>query len=142
MMHRLGFAATIVALSFGAAACAGDEPAVAPSPDAGIATTLADFSIRPAETEAAAGSVTFDLVNEGPSDHAFALVRTDLAHDALPMEDHVLLLDDLEVVADAGEVPFDTERSLTVDLAPGAYVMVCTIRGHYESDMHTAFTVT
>jgi uncharacterized cupredoxin-like copper-binding protein len=143
MVHRLrGVAVVAALLTIGAAACSGDEAATAPSQDTGIATILADFSIKPAESEAPSGSITFDLVNEGPSDHAFALIRTDRAEDDLPTEDHVPRLDDLDVVAEVAEMRFGAERSLAVRLEAGSYVMACTIPGHYESDMHAAFSVT
>lgn len=142
MRQGMVLVAAIVALTSGAVACAGDEPSTTPSPDAGIATTLSDFAIAPSETEAPAGSITFDLTNEGPSDHSFAMVRTDLAEDALPLADHIVATDTLEVVADIEQVAFEATDVLSVDLEAGSYVMFCTIPGHYESDMHAAFTVT
>ena len=142
MGRRIRTAVGVIALLTCAAACSGDEPAATPSPDAGIATTLTDFKIKAAETEAAAGSVTFDLTNDGPSDHSFFLVHTDLAEDQLPVTDHVVEIGDLEVAATVDEIPFGSEDRITVDLEPGEYVMFCNFTGHYESDMHAAFSVT
>lgn len=142
MRQRLCFAAALVLLVVTAAACSSDAASSTPSPDAGIATTLTDFMIKPAETEALAGPVTFDLRNDGPSDHSFFLARTDLAEDALPVTDHVVDLDQLDVSGQIDRIEFDAERSLTVDLEAGSYVMFCNLTGHYESDMHAAFTVT
>jgi uncharacterized cupredoxin-like copper-binding protein len=142
MRRRVCIATGLVLLVAAAAACSSDAASSAPSPEAGIATTLTDFKIKPAETESLAGPVTFDLTNDGPSDHSFYLVRTDLPEDQLPVTDHVVDLDQLDVVGQIDRVEFDTQRSLTVDLEPGTYVMFCNLTGHYESDMHTAFTVT
>ena len=141
-MHRLWLVAAIVALAGSAVACSGGEPTVAPSQDAGIATTLTDFAIKPAEVEAPTGSVTFDLTNDGPSDHSFYLVRTDRAEDELPVVDHVVEVAQLEVVAEVEQVAFEAQQVLSVDLEAGGYVMFCNLAGHYESDMHTVFTVT
>jgi uncharacterized cupredoxin-like copper-binding protein len=142
MRQRSWLAAALAALALIGAACSsGSEPA-APSPDSGIATTLTDFKIKPAETEAPAGSVTFDLANDGPSDHTFFMVKTDLTEDALPVADHLVQVDQLDIVAQIDRFDAGTERSLTLDLEPGSYVMFCNLTGHYESDMHTAFTVT
>jgi len=125
-----------------AASCSSSgEASASPSPT-GIAVTLSDFKIKPAETETPAGSVTFDLTNDGPSDHTFFMVKTDLADDVLPVADHLVQVDQLDVVAEIDTFPAGTEQSLSVDLQPGAYVMFCNLTGHYESDMHTAFTVT
>ena len=142
MRQRVWLATAIVALGVSGVACASDEPAAGVSPDAGIATTLSDFAIRPAEVEAPAGSVTFDLTNEGPSDDSFLVARTDIAEDELPATDHVVDLEALEVVIQVDEVPFEAESVVSADLEAGDYVMFCALPGHYESDMHTAFTVT
>ena len=69
MRQRAWLAAASAALVLFGSACGGSSEATpSPSDDAGITTTLADFSIKPAEKEATAGSVTFDLENDGPSD--------------------------------------------------------------------------
>jgi uncharacterized cupredoxin-like copper-binding protein len=143
MRQRARLATALVAISLFAVACGGSAGAAAsPTPDQGIATTLTDFKIKPAEVEAPAGEVSFDLQNDGPSDHTFFLVKTDLAEDALPVVDHVVDLSGLDIAAQAGVLPFGTHASLTADLSAGTYVMFCNLPGHYESDMHAAFTVT
>jgi uncharacterized cupredoxin-like copper-binding protein len=142
MANRMWLAAAVVALAGSAVACSGDEPAAAPSPELGIVTTLTDFAIRPAETEGSAGEVAFDLVNDGPSDHSFFLVRTDRADDDLPVVDHVVDTSQLEVVEEVERIEFAAEQAVALDLEAGNYVMFCNLPGHYESDMHAAFTVT
>jgi uncharacterized cupredoxin-like copper-binding protein len=143
MKQRVWLAAALAALSLSAAACGGSSEATpSPSDDAGIATTLADFSIKPAEKEATAGPVTFDLENDGPSDHTFYVVHTDLADDALPVKDHLVQVAGLDVVGELDDVPFNATPSITVPMTPGAYVLLCNYPGHYESGMFAAFTVT
>jgi uncharacterized cupredoxin-like copper-binding protein len=143
MRHRVRPATTLVALLVLGAACGGSAGAgESPSPEQGIATTLTDFKITPADTEAAAGEVSFDLENDGPSLHTFFLVNTDLAEDALPVTDHVVDLGALEVVAQSGEVAVGAQAPVTGDLSAGTYVMLCNLPGHYEAGMHAAFTVT
>jgi uncharacterized cupredoxin-like copper-binding protein len=143
MRRRAWLAGALAALSLTVAACGSSGGDASPSPSpSGIATTLADFSIKPAEKEAPAGSVTFDLQNDGPSDHTFYVVRTDLADDALPVKDHLVQLSGLDVVAKLDNVPFNAAPSLTLSMTPGAYVFLCIYPGHYESGMFAAFTVT
>jgi uncharacterized cupredoxin-like copper-binding protein len=143
MRHRARLATALVALLVLGAGCGGSAGASgSPSPDRGIATTLTDFKITPADTEAPAGQVSFDLENDGPSLHTFFLVKTDLADDALPVTDHVVDLGALEVVAQSGEVAVGVQASVTGDLSAGRYVMFCNLPGHYEAGMHAAFTVT
>ena len=143
MRRRAWLAAVLVVLALASAACSSTGGASSsPTPSTGIAVTLSDFKIKAAETEAPAGPVTFDLTNDGPSDHTFFMVKTDLAEDALPGADHLVQVDQLDAVAEVDTFRANTERSLTVDLQPGTYVMFCNLPGHYESDMHAAFTVT
>ena len=141
MRHRVWTTAALAVLAVSALSCAGDEPAPTSSPEAGIATTLSDFKIKPAEAEADSGPVTLELTNNGPSEHMFLLVRTDLAEDALPVTDHVVDIEQLEVVGEVDRIEADAERSITAELAAGDYVMLCNLTGHYESDMHAAFAV-
>jgi uncharacterized cupredoxin-like copper-binding protein len=136
-------AAVLVVLALASAACSSNDGASSsPTTGPSIAVSLSDFKIKAAETEAPAGPVTFDLTNDGPSDHTFFMVKTDLAEDALPVADHLVQVDQLDVVAEIDTFTEGTERSLTVDLQPGSYVMFCNLPGHYESDMHAPFTVT
>jgi uncharacterized cupredoxin-like copper-binding protein len=140
--RRIWLAVALAGLAVAGAACSSNgEASPSPAPS-GIAVTLSDFKIKPADTETPAGSVTLDLTNDGPSDHTFFMVKTDLADDALPVADHLVQVDQLDVVAEIDRFPVGTEQSLSVDLEPGTYVMFCNLTGHYESDMHAAFTVT
>ncbi len=143
MRQHARLAAALAAPLLVSVACggSGDGPAAA-TPDQGIATTLNDFKIEPAEAEAPAGRVLFALQNDGPSEHTFFVVRTGLAEASLPVVDHVVDLGSLEVVAQAGELPYGVHVSVDADLAAGTYVLFCNLPGHYESDMHTGFTVT
>jgi uncharacterized cupredoxin-like copper-binding protein len=143
MMQRARLATALVALLLAGPACGGSGGASeSPSPDLGIDTTLSDFKVVAAETEAAAGEVSFDLENDGPSQHTFFLVETDVTEDDLPVVDNVVDLGDLEVVAESGVFDVGARASVTEDLAAGAYVMFCNLPGHYGAGMHAAFTVT
>ena len=104
----LAVALAVVAVT-GAACSSSGEASPSPSPTA-IAVTLSDFKIKPAETETPAGSVTFDLTNDGPSDHTFFMAKTDLADDALPVADHLVQVDQLDVVAEIDTFPAGTEH--------------------------------
>ncbi|MEP6476257.1 MAG: sulfocyanin-like copper-binding protein [Actinomycetota bacterium] len=144
MTPRARLAIALVSLCLLCVGCAGSgaQPAATGTPDAGIATTLTDFKITTAEAEAVAGRVAFDLQNDGPSDHTFYLARTDLAEDALPVVDHVVNLGALAVVAKTGLLGAGADATVAADLPAGTYVLFCNLPGHYESDMHAAFTVT
>ncbi|MEO8291875.1 MAG: hypothetical protein ABI635_01950 [Actinomycetota bacterium] len=144
MTPRARLAIALVALGFLCVGCAGSgaQPAATGTPDAGIVTTLTDFKITTAETEAVAGQVAFDLQNDGPSEHTFYLARTDLAEDALPVVDHVVDLGTLDILAKTDLLGVGADASVVAELPAGTYVLFCNLPGHYGSDMHAAFTVT
>lgn len=141
------------ALTFALAACSSSDESGEPSDTqsssdtggdsmGGIATTLKDFAITPAATSASAGEITFDVKNDGPSDHEMVIIKTDLAADELPtdstgavIEDEVEAIDEVEDVAPGSSV------SLSVNLEAGSYVLVCNLPGHYAAGMSAAFTV-
>lgn len=153
-IRRFGTALMLVAaLTLALAACSSSdesgEPSYAPSSSdnggattGGIATVMRDFAISPASTEASAGEITFDITNDGPSDHEMVIIKSDLAPDALPtdnkgevIEDEVDAIDEVEDVAPGSSV------SLSVDLEAGSYLLICNLPGHYAAGMAAAFTV-
>ena len=110
----------------------------------GVTVTLRDFEITLAQDTLPAGTVSFDIRNEGPSVHEFVVFRTDLAPDALPTNnagevdeegEGVKLVDEVEDIA------VDATATLDVDLDPGSYAAVCNLPGHYAQGMATGFTV-
>jgi uncharacterized cupredoxin-like copper-binding protein len=119
------------------------------SPDAATGTAVGatekDFAITLDPGSASAGSLSFEVNNEGPSTHEFVVFATDLAPDALPKGsdgnvdeegDGVTHIDEIE------DIGSGCQASLTLDLDAGNYVMICNLPGHYAAGMHAAFTVT
>lgn len=109
-----------------------------------VSGTEKDGAIALDPSSVAAGDVTFDVTNKGPSVHEFVVFQTDLAEDAIPTADGLIdesaegltLVDEIEDIA-VGATP-----NLTVTLDAANYVVVCNILGHYDAGMHAAFTVT
>ncbi|HEV8563541.1 MAG TPA: hypothetical protein VGR41_01345 [Actinomycetota bacterium] len=108
----------------------------------GIGATLKDFSISLETENVTAGSTTFDIVNDGPSTHELEVFRTDLAHDALPVEGSTVADDQLEIIDEVEDIAPGTSTPLTVELPRGRYVVICNIADHYEAGMHAGITVT
>ena len=116
-----------------------------------VDVVLREFSVEPAQASAPAGEVTFEVRNEGPNDpHELVVIRTDLAPDALPTDDRGVVDEEgegIEVIDEVEEIPVGGTASLTVDLDPGTYVLICNIydeeeaEAHYAQGMRTAFTV-
>jgi uncharacterized cupredoxin-like copper-binding protein len=110
----------------------------------GVAVTLRDFEITLAQDTLPAGTVSFDIRNEGPSVHEFVVFRTDLAADALPTNDAGEVDEEgegVELVDEVEDIAVDATATLDVDLDPGSYVAVCNLPGHYAQGMATGFTV-
>ena len=109
----------------------------------GIGVTLGDFNVTPAQASAPAGSVTFNVSNIGGVIHNFRVIKTELDPAALPVSQDDFAVDEtaVDVVGELTEMDIGITNDLTVDLEAGAYVLICNVPGHYQSGMHTAFTV-
>jgi uncharacterized cupredoxin-like copper-binding protein len=152
-LSRTARAAVAGAVVIGLAACGGGA---SPSPTemaegSTVAVTLQEWAVVPDVESAPAGSVTFNVTNEGPDDvHEFVILGTDLAPDALPT-DETGTVDEagegIEVIDEIEDIAVGDSGSVTVDLEAGSYVLLCNIyteeeaEAHYTMGMRTAFTV-
>ncbi len=102
------------------------------------------YSFTPSPTSFKAGAVTFNLDNkDGQVLHEFVVVQTDLPADKLPLgPDGKVDESGLKIVGRASQIDVGQTGALTVNLAPGHYVLMCNIVGHYQLGMHADFTVT
>ncbi len=108
---------------------------------AAVHATLADDSIGLDPTSSGAGKLSFQIQNAGTTIHEFEIFRTDLAPDRLPIDGSVVNDEGLEIVDEVEEIAPGTGATLTVDLSPGSYVMICNLPDHYARGMHSGFTV-
>jgi hypothetical protein len=150
-------AGSLAALSLLMAACGDDEeeagePTVEGEPAVTVGVSLIEWSVVPDETTAPAGMVTFEVSNDGEEEHELVVIRSDLEPGSLPLTDE-MIVDETQVEA-IGEIeefaPGGTE-SVSFDLEPGNYVLICNvlheeengeIERHYQLGMRTAFEVT
>ncbi len=113
----------------------------------GIGVKLAEWSITPDATSAPAGQVTFDITNEGTKVHEFVVFKTDLPAHELPTteEEGSTVVDEegegVELVDEVEDIAPGASATLTVELEPGNYVLLCNIPGHFAEGMHATFTV-
>lgn len=109
-----------------------------------ISGSVKEWSVEVDEATAPAGDVTFSVTNDGTTLHEFLVVRTDAPDGSIPLDGDAFSEnnDSLEVVDEISEFPADTTETLTVNLEPGNYQLVCNLPGHYANGMHTSFTVT
>jgi uncharacterized cupredoxin-like copper-binding protein len=89
-----------------------------------------------------AGDVRLAVTNRGPDAHELIVVR--LRGMRLPLRRDGLTVDEdaLEPeIAGALEPAQPTTRTLDVHLAPGRYILLCNMAGHYLGGMHATLVV-
>jgi hypothetical protein len=130
------------------------EGSPAGMPGSEVNVTLQEFAVLPDVSSVPAGSVTFNATNIGPMDpHELVVVRTDLPPGELPTREDGSFDEDAEGVEVIGEIEeFDPglTQSMTLDLEPGKYVLLCNlveeedgeIEAHYALGMWVGFEVT
>ncbi len=130
------------------AACSSSGPSAGP-----IAVTVKEWQINLSSTNLKAGALTFNITNDGEKEHEFVVRKTDLQSDALPLNADGEISEDapeLTAVGDPSEVAEiaagSSDRTLTVTLQPGHYVIFCNLHVedllHYQKGMRIDFTVT
>lgn len=153
---RLVILLTPLALAVVVGGCASGSisPSAAPSASGSTPSTvdvkLQEWAVLPASPSVQAGSVTFNIANVGPEwNHELVVVKTDLALDALPTKAGGSFDEagaGVTISGEADNVAVGGWESLTLDLAPGKYVLLCNIiediRIHYRLGMRTSFEVT
>jgi uncharacterized cupredoxin-like copper-binding protein len=118
------------------------EPAPRGTP---VNVRLEDFKVRQDVAVVPAGTVSFRILNQGPTTHQLIVVRTDRAPDKLPLQRDGLTVDEeapgIDLVDEVGGLDIDDRQTLVLDLAAGNYVMYCNLEGHYLGGMHATLTV-
>lgn len=123
---------------------ASEAPASAGGGGTQVAVDEHEWQISLGQQALPAGQVTFNIDNTGEKDHEFVIVKTDVAQDALPVQDDEVNEDDpaLNHVDELEDIlAGSTGNTLSVDLQPGTYVVFCNLTAHYGKGMHSSFTV-
>ncbi len=108
-----------------------------------VDVSLREFHVAPSIGTASAGTVTFNVSNDGTIPHDFVVIKTDLDPSTLPVNPTSLTVDESQVNVVKRQPPIHQEDSvqLTVDLTAGHYVLICNIASHYQAGMRAAFTI-
>jgi hypothetical protein len=137
-LARGAMVAVLIALS----AC---SSRAAPPSGATIPVTEKDYRISSPIGTVAAGIVTFEVHNRGPSTHEFVVLATDQPADHLPLGADGLTIDEdspaLHHVGEFSQIDIGQSRTLVLHLRPGRYVLVCNLEGHYLGGMYAEVTV-
>lgn len=148
-------ARALLGLSVAAAAAAvalfvldAHRPAAAARPAGAILNvTEKNFHIAVSSSSLAAGRVTMRIHNAGPDRHELIILplhrgegqsQLPLRPDGFTVNEEAL--QSQEPGSINPQAPGGTE-DLTVNLAPGRYVLFCNMEGHYMAGMHTELVV-
>ncbi|MFH7026954.1 MAG: sulfocyanin-like copper-binding protein [Heteroscytonema crispum UTEX LB 1556] len=133
-------------------ACNNNTPQATPttSPTVGstggtkIQATTKEMEIQLSQSTVPAGNVEFVVTNQGKVEHEFVVIKTDLPLDKLPLKGD--RLDEDKAGKEIGEIDEDelksgTTKTLSLNLTPGKYLIVCNLPGHFKAGMRTLLTV-
>ena len=129
------------------------RPAVATAAGGGASTTttapaplghavkasLTEMKIADSVGKVAAGKVTFTVSNDGSVTHEYVVLKTPHPAANLPVSGG--RASEAGHVGEIGELKVGQTKTLTLDLKPGHYAVICNLPGHYLGGMHTDLTV-
>ena len=102
---------------------------------------MTDYKITVNVPSVKAGKIKLGVRNVANMEHSFEVLKTDLAHDKLPVDGASAKAREDGKVGDIPSIAAGKSAAVTLDLAAGKYVFICNIAGHYQLGMHTGFTV-
>ncbi|HXG35844.1 MAG TPA: plastocyanin/azurin family copper-binding protein [Dehalococcoidia bacterium] len=127
----------------GTASPTGTAPRLTVNPNAKVINVgLSEWAVRPSETTAKAGPLTFSTRNAGTMEHELVVIKTDRDVNNLPMKEGKV--DEDAAGREIGEIDrFNPglTQSATFELSPGKYALICNIPGHYQAGMRAQLTV-
>jgi uncharacterized cupredoxin-like copper-binding protein len=104
-----------------------------------------DMAIKLDQSSVKAGKVTFAVTNEAMSEnHEMVLIRLKDKSQTLPLLKEKHRIDESKVnsLGEVADLKPGDQGTFTATLKPGAYELMCNVKGHYEAGMHTVLTVT
>jgi uncharacterized cupredoxin-like copper-binding protein len=109
-------------------------------PSSSVSAAEKEWSISPNVSSVPAGTVTFSATNHGTTPHEFVVLRTDATPAGLAVKNGKAN-EDGNVGEFEGLLPGAT-KSVTLQLVPGHYLLICNLPGHFQQGMVSEFTVT
>lgn len=138
-----GHSPRALAIALGAllvAACGAGAPL---SDEAAVSVT--DSSITATPAALAAGDVTLNITNDGGTLHEVEVFTLPAGVDVnnLQVAGHLALVGaaGMEIIDEIEGIIPGAKPSLTVNLEPGTYALLCNLPGHYAEGMRTTISV-
>src|SRR5438309_8954718 len=106
-----------------------------------LVVEMTDYKVTVNVPSVKAGSTKIGVRNLASQMHSFEVLKTDLPHDKLPIDGVTAKAKEDGKVGGIESIAPGGSASVTLDLAPGKYVLICNVAGHYQLGMHVSFTV-
>ena len=133
-------AALAIALALVAGACAETVAAFQPG-EVQLVVEMTDYKVITNVATVPAGETKIGVRNRGSQPHDLVVLRTDLAPDKLPYDSGRARADEPGFVVRTKELRAGGTAAVTATLAPGQYVLICNVAGHYGLGMRTSLRV-
>ena len=131
----------LCALAIVLAACGGGAQQAAAPEGSQVVVELTDYKVSVSVPTVKAGSIKIGVRNLAAMEHNFEVIKSELAPDKLPIDGATAKAKDDGKVGEIGAIPPGRSASVTVNLVPGTYVLICNIAGHYQLGMRAGLTV-
>jgi uncharacterized cupredoxin-like copper-binding protein len=141
-----GGAASFPAPSAASIAPASSAASIAPAPSASQpapTVTLSEWKVV-LDGTIQAGKATIMVKNAGAAPHEMLIFKSDLDPAAYPVDAAGDIKEEgagVSLVSDGENIDPSGTQTRTVDLAPGKYLLVCNIAGHFKQGMFTEVTI-
>jgi len=137
MIHRPLAIVAVALLTFVACAAAPEQlPA-----DVQLGVDMKEYSVTLSVASLKAGPTKIGIRNVGTMEHEFEIISTDLAPDKLPIDVGAGKAKEDGLVKQIKGIQPGKVATLTADLRPGNYVIICNVAGHYQLGMRAALKV-
>ncbi len=143
--HQMGFTVRVVTRAEYDAWIEETRPKEEPAATGPMQGVVKEWGITLSAAKHVAGSIEFNLTNEGTMAHEFLVVRSDKTAKQLldEVSETTNRLDEatLDVIDEQAEWEPNTPGMVTVTLEPGNYVVMCNIAGHHAQGMYADLVV-
>jgi uncharacterized cupredoxin-like copper-binding protein len=104
-----------------------------------VKASLTEMKITDSVAKVATGKVTFTVSNDGSVAHEYVVLRT--SRPAAKLRVSGGRASEAGHVGEIGDLKVGQTKTLTLDLKPGHYSVICNLPGHYVGGMHDDLTV-
>jgi uncharacterized cupredoxin-like copper-binding protein len=105
-----------------------------------VTVKLKEFTLTPSLKADKAGKITFVVKNAGKIEHEFVVMKTNVAPGKLPVNAKSRV-PEKGVVGEIGDIAAGQTKKKAFRLAPGKYVLLCNLVGHYKAGQYAGFIV-